>query len=144
MPPIAAAAPNSYVTTCASAPASSSPPGGTSSCNAIWLAIEPDGQNSAASCPNSAATSRSSALTVGSSPNTSSPTSAFAIASRIAGVGRVTVSDRRSTTEHLRDQEGQFQALLGVQPGVAGGLVPARQVQVLDALRAAETLGDVL
>ena len=34
---------------------------------------------------------------VGSSPQTSSPTSAPAIAARIAGVGRVNVSDRRST-----------------------------------------------
>src|SRR5512139_3881228 len=37
-----------------------------------------------------------SALTVGSSPNTSSPTSAAAIAARIAGVGFVTVSLRKS------------------------------------------------
>jgi hypothetical protein len=37
-------------------------------------------------------------LTDGSSPNWSSPTSAVAIASRIAGVGRVTVSERRSMT----------------------------------------------
>src|SRR5581483_6029302 len=35
-------------------------------------------------------------LTVGSSPKTSSPTSAFAMASRISGVGLVTVSERRS------------------------------------------------
>ena len=38
----------------------------------------------------------SSALTVGSSPATSSPTSAAAIAARMAGVGLVTVSLRRS------------------------------------------------
>jgi hypothetical protein len=111
---------------------------------AIWLAIVPDGVNSAASCPNSAAVSASSRMTVGSSPNTSSPTSAAAIAARISGVGRVTVSDRRSTTEHLRHQECQLQRLLGVEPRVAGRLVPVRQVEVLDALRAAEALGDVL
>ena len=35
-------------------------------------------------------------FTVGSSPYTSSPTSAAAIAIRISGVGRVTVSDRKS------------------------------------------------
>ncbi len=68
IPPYAAAAPISYVTTCASASQSSSSPGDTSSCRAIWLAIDPLGANSAASCPNSAATSASSALTVGSSP----------------------------------------------------------------------------
>ncbi|GAB3861911.1 hypothetical protein GCM10029963_67230 [Micromonospora andamanensis] len=67
-PPYAAAAPISYVTTCASASQSSSAPGGTSSCRAIWLAIDPLGQNSAASCPNIAATSASNAPTVGSSP----------------------------------------------------------------------------
>jgi hypothetical protein len=37
-----------------------------------------------------------SGLTVGSSPNWSSPTGAAAMAARIAGVGRVTVSERRS------------------------------------------------
>jgi hypothetical protein len=67
-PPIAAAAPISYVTTCASPSQSNSSPGGTESWMAIWLAIEPVGANSAASCPKSAATDASSALTVGSSP----------------------------------------------------------------------------
>jgi hypothetical protein len=67
-PPMAAAAPISYVITCASASQSSSLPAGTSSCTQIWLAIEPVGVNSAASWPKSAATSASSALTVGSSP----------------------------------------------------------------------------
>src|SRR5690606_847735 len=149
MPPSAAAAPLSYDTTCASASQSSSAPGGTSSCTAIWLAIDPVGVNSAASCPKSSAISASSAATVGSSPYASSPTSARAIASRMAGVGRVTVSERRSTsggsaTEHLGDEERQLQRLLGVQPRVAGGLVTVRQVHVLNRLRAAEALGDVL
>src|SRR4051794_1201776 len=71
---------------------------------------------------------------------------------RIASVGRVTVSERRSTrpevelsaTQHLRDQEGQLQGLAGVQPGVAGGLVPAVEVLVADLHGAAEALGDVL
>src|SRR5438046_903037 len=135
MPPNAAAAPISYVTTCASASHSTSVAGGTSTCNAVWLAIEPVGVNSAASCPNSAATSACNALTVGSSPYTSSPTSALAMASRMPAVGLVTVSDRRSTrsaTEHLRHEERQFQRLLGVQARVAGGLVPAGQVRVHD------------
>ena len=39
----------------------------------------------------------SSRFTVGSSPYQSSPTSASAMARRISGVGRVTVSERRST-----------------------------------------------
>src|SRR5512143_106568 len=56
----------------------------------------PDGTNSAASKLRSAATSSCRALPDGSSPNTSSPTRAAAIAARIAGVGRVTVSLRKS------------------------------------------------
>src|SRR6186997_1082524 len=57
----------------------------------------PEGTNNAASKPSISATSASSALILGSSPNTSSPTGAAAIAARIAAVGRVTVSLRKST-----------------------------------------------
>src|SRR5215468_8050585 len=56
----------------------------------------PDGTYIAASNPSIPATSASSALTLGSSPKTSSPTSAASIAARIAAVGRVTVSLRKS------------------------------------------------
>src|SRR4051812_33546922 len=86
------------------------------------------------------------------------------MARRIASLGRVTVSERRSTapcrgppracewwgaggpltTQHLRDQERELEGLAGVQPGVAGGLVPAVEVRVADVLGAAEALGDVL
>src|SRR5262249_9049801 len=62
----------------------------------IWLDIVPDGTNRAASLPSSAATRSSKRLTVGSSRATSSPTSAACMAARMAGVGRVTVSLRRS------------------------------------------------
>src|SRR3954452_10562416 len=65
----------------------------------------------------------------------------------MASVGRVTVSERRSVssaTQHLRDQERQLQRLPGVQPGVAGGLVPAVEVRVADLHGPAEALGDVL
>ena len=47
-------------------------------------------------CPASRRSRSSSRCTVGSSPNTSSPTSAAAIAARMPGEGRVTVSLRRS------------------------------------------------
>ena len=57
----------------------------------------PDGRNIAASLPSSAATRSHSAQTVGSEPACSSPTSAAAIAARIPGVGRVWVSEARST-----------------------------------------------
>src|SRR4051812_33072915 len=58
----------------------------------------PEGTNRALSLPSSWATRRSSSITVGSSPYTSSPTAALAIASRIARPGRVTVSERKSKT----------------------------------------------
>ena len=54
--------------------------------------------NNPASLPSRSAAVRSSRLTVGSSPYTSSPTSASAIAWRIAVVGLVRVSLRRSIT----------------------------------------------
>src|SRR3954469_10081195 len=86
------------------------------------------------------------------------------MARRMPGVGRVTVSERRSTapcrdppracewwgaggpstTQHLRDQERQLQRLPGVEPGVAGRLVAAVEVLVADLHGAAEALGDVL
>jgi hypothetical protein len=72
-------------------------PGCIHTLTAISFAIVPDGVNSAASCPSSSATRSCRRFTVGSSPYTSSPSSAFAIARRISGVGRVTVSERRST-----------------------------------------------
>ena len=57
----------------------------------------PLGTNRAASLPSRSAAFASRRLTVGSSPKSSSPTSASAIALRIAGVGRVIVSDLSST-----------------------------------------------
>ena len=60
------------------------------------LACVPLATNNAASLPNISAVIASSRFTVGSSPNTSSPTSAAAMASRMAWVGRVTVSLLRS------------------------------------------------
>ena len=64
----------------------------------IRFDIVPEGTKRAASLPNSAATRSWSSITVGSSPHTSSPTAAAAMAARIAGVGRVTVSLRKSFT----------------------------------------------
>ena len=52
--------------------------------------------------------------------------------------------DRKLVTQHLRDEEGQLESLLGVQSGVAGGLVAARQVDIGDVLGATEAFGDVL
>src|SRR5689334_2767876 len=133
----------------ASASHSTSVAAGASSRRQIWLPMVPLGTYTAASRPNSAATSASRALTDGSSPYTSSPTSASAIARRMPGVGRVSVSERRSTVpvtsapQHLGDKEGQFERLLGVEARVTGGLVPPLQVGVVDALAAAEALGDV-
>src|SRR5688572_8944735 len=60
------------------------------------LPIEPDGTNNPASRPNISAARCCKRLTLGSSMNTSSPTSASAIARRIAADGLVTVSLRKS------------------------------------------------
>src|SRR3954453_7432540 len=76
----------------------SSSPGRVRIAAAIWFAIVADGRKTAASWPSSAAARRSSSVVVGSSPHCSSPTSAVAIAARIAGDGRVIVSVRRSIT----------------------------------------------
>src|SRR5215472_8500976 len=69
----------------------------------VWVRTEirlpcvPEDTNSAASLPMRRAACSSSRRTVGSSSHTSSPTSARAMASRMPGVGRVNVSERRST-----------------------------------------------
>ena len=65
--------------------------------NASRFDCVPLGTNSAASKPSSDATRACSAFTLGSSPITSSPTAARRPVSRMAGVGWVTVSLRRST-----------------------------------------------
>src|SRR5438552_7062320 len=63
---------------------------------AARLDCVPDGKKSPASVPKLSARTSWRRLTVGSSPKTSSPTSAFAIAWRMPGDGWVTVSERRS------------------------------------------------
>src|SRR3990170_1202054 len=69
--------------------------------------IVPDGTNRAASFAKREAESSSSAQTVGSSPRRESPTLARAIALRIPGVGRVTVSERRSTGSGMTRLRGE-------------------------------------
>ena len=71
----------------------SSPPGPMWSRKAIALHIVPLGRKTAASWPSRSATRSHSALTVGSANDCSSPTSASAIARRMAAVGRVWVSE---------------------------------------------------
>src|SRR6266850_516636 len=65
--------------------------------SAARLDCVPEGKKSASSKPKISAARACSRFTVGSSPKTSSPSSASSIARRMAGVGRVTVSERRST-----------------------------------------------
>ena len=101
-------------TTCEVSSASSTSPGREWSLRAIWFAIVAVGRKSAASCPSSAATRSCSAVTVGSSRFCSSPTAAAAIASRMPGVGRVAVSERRSITA-------------AAYPGADGGCAGARR-----------------
>ena len=97
-PAFAAPAPASCQTAWLSRLTITSSPGRVNSFSASWFAMCPDGTKSAASLPSSPATSSCSRLTVGSSPYWSSPTGASAIAARISGDGRVTVSERRSIT----------------------------------------------
>src|SRR5207302_7571352 len=90
----------------------------------------PDAMKSPACLPMRPAARPSRRWTVGSSSHTSSPTSARAIASRMAGVGRVSVSERRSTTSCGTGSPGDRQALGGAPSplgvGVLGGQ-PAEQ-----------------
>ena len=73
--------------------ARTSVPGGAARRRQIWLPMVPEGTYRAASWPRRSATAASSRWIVGSSPQTSSPTSASAMARRISGVGRVCVSE---------------------------------------------------
>src|ERR1019366_4841939 len=95
-PENAAVIPISQSSTCARASHTTSCPCCVCSRIATWFPIVPVGTYSAASRPNTSAPRASSRFTVGSSPYTSSPTSAAAIAARIFAVGRVTVSLRKS------------------------------------------------
>src|SRR5688572_2993572 len=76
----------------------------------------PEGKSSAASKPKSSAARACRRFTLGSSPKTSSPSSASIIARRMPGEGRVTVSERRSTMAAMPRSLIAFLALL---PAVA-------------------------
>jgi len=91
-----AAPPTSCWTMCPSSDTITSWPGRQWVMMHTWLPKVPLGTKSAASRPVISAARASSRWMVGSSPMTSSPTSAVNMACRMAGVGRVTVSDRRS------------------------------------------------
>src|SRR2546423_10498144 len=86
-----------------------SAPGRVWSLTAIWFPIEPVGTKSAASFSKTSAARSCRRLTVGSSPYTSSPTSASAIARRIEGVGFVTVSLRKSIIRSFQQSAISFQ-----------------------------------
>lgn len=103
-PALAAAPPVSCQPACASRLVTTSSPGRASTRSATWLAMVPEGSHSAASLPSSCAQRSCSRFVVGSSPYWLSPTGAAAIAARMAALGRVTVSERRSM--------GSFMAVL--------------------------------
>src|SRR2546422_4240305 len=96
-------------------------PGRVQTLTAIWLPIVPVGTNRAASFPVRAAAASSRRRTVGSSRNTSSPTSASAMARRMAAVGRVTVSDRRSISPAVDSCVGAILAILHEARGTREG-----------------------
>src|SRR5919197_979749 len=110
----------------------------------VWLTTEtrlpivPDATKRPAALPSRSAAIASSRLTVGSSSQTSSPTSARAIASRISGVGSVRVSERRSTMSctALRLASPLGPEPLDGAPAPLGVAVLAREpAQEVDGLR---------
>src|SRR5688572_11687654 len=106
MPASAAAVITSTLVTCRPAAAATRCPGPVKcSRSPIWFAIVPVGTNAPASLPTTSAQRSWSRFTVGSSSYQSSPTSASAIARRIASEGFVTVSERRSTRKELMAAE---------------------------------------
>src|SRR4051812_9148895 len=96
MAPSTAMPPPSYRYVCASWPTITSSPRAQWLISAARFDCVPEGKKRPASMPNRSAHASCRRFTVGSSANTSSPTSARAIASRMAGEGCVTVSLRRS------------------------------------------------
>src|SRR5438034_3446497 len=97
----------------------------------------PEGTNSAASFPSTCAAISCRQLTEGSSPKTSSPTSASAMAWRMAAEGLVTVSLRRSimlarscgrplTVKYFDGRAGHIDLVIGFMPFEFQA--PARQV----------------
>src|SRR5215475_15038508 len=87
----------------------------------------PEGTYSAASFPSNWAVTSCKRLTQGSSPKTSSPTSASAMARRMPGEGLVTVSLRRSimlmcslaiplTVEHFDGGASHIDLIIGLVP----------------------------
>src|SRR5438045_3347912 len=109
-----------------------------------WFAIVPVGVQMAASLPNMAATLSCSRLMVGSSPNTSSPTSASAMALRMPGPGLVTVSLRKSMRSAMmaphdkREREAVREDRAPAGEGDAGGADRA----AVSGRAAAPRLGD--
>src|SRR5215471_9061864 len=97
MPPSAAAPAPSDRNRWESASVITSRPDGARASTASRLPIVPVATNTAACLPIRSAARASRRLMLGSSPKTSSPSSASAIARRMSGPGMVSVSDRRST-----------------------------------------------
>src|SRR2546426_12276004 len=96
-------------------------------CMAISFAMVPVGTYRAASMPVRSAHRSWSRFTVGSSPNQSSPTSASAMARRIAAEGFVTVSERRSMGAGIGGQyRKEGMRILIVGTGGVGGYYGAR------------------
>src|SRR3990172_8929452 len=132
---------------CASASQMTSCPGCVWVRTATWLPIVPEATKRPASFPNRSAARASRRWTVGASSQTSSPTSAAAIAARISGVGVVRGSERRSTMSCMQRLLGGERRLLLASP--AGPLAarklldqPAeRAVGFLGALEAEQRLG---
>src|SRR5438477_644131 len=96
--PMTGAPATSLLNTCESKSSTTSWPGRVCVTTETRLPCVPEVTKSPAGLPSRCAASASRRRTVGSSPQTSSPTSARAMASRISGVGCVSVSDLKSIT----------------------------------------------
>src|SRR5438132_11912953 len=125
MPPSTAAEPASVPATCECASVTTRCPGRTSTCRAISFAIVPVTRNSAASVPVTSAARSWRRCTVGSSPYQSSPTSASAMARRMASVGLVTVSERRSMGRDITGASIEVVVFGQAEPGRVGHMVLA-------------------
>src|ERR1035437_6018603 len=120
-PATAPAPPASFMTTWDRLSTITSSPGRVWAASEARLPMVPLGTNTAASLPRRAAISSSSRRTVGSSPHTSSPTSASAMTRRISASGVVKVSLRRSTGT---DDAGDIAGNLRVGVVIAGHAHP--------------------
>src|SRR3990172_3597776 len=120
---------------CALSPTIASVPRGQCTRVAMRLLCVPLGVRSAASFPSIFAAISCNWLTLGSSPNTSSPSSADAMASRMSAEGSVTVSLLRSITFIIKKKPPRRGSSMAVGSGPSARPLPQRLVSLASADR---------